>query len=318
MGRELARDDAWRSPPQAGDEALRVSLGTLLGCAAEDVIVSTGVRAACAVLADAVREAVVESPTFADIPAVLRTHGVRVRLCPWEEMPRLRPGRDRRMWWVTDHGRNPDGACLPAATRAFLADRAAAGELVVRNTVYRWEGPGEAIDGAVEVGSLAKVVGGGARLGWIVAPEPHRTFVAWHNVAGPPRAWQRAWATLLGPEFDRHAALTAHNGRRAVEAYLTRARPIARPTVPAPLGSRMLVALPDHVHEDGAIEALAAVDVRVSPGRSFLSPRPAVRLALTAVPAAAAARAADLVGATLARLAGADDVAAQPLRPGLD
>ncbi len=297
VSQALAAPDAWETPWLHGDSETRSSFARLLDRSPDRVLITGGVRAAALSLAALVVDAVVERPTFADVPGVLRAAGTPVRSRAWADFPGVPPAAGRRLWWVTSPCRNPDGASVDTGTAAFLAERAAAGDLVVQNTTYQWFQPDHRlIPGALEVGTVSKLAGGGARIGWLVSPGPIEPAVLHRNSAGPARAWQRAWAGFVGSEgFALLRDSVTGTVRRAAAAF---AGAVAAPRdAAAPPAPFALLALPAGRAERDAVTELERRGVRVGAGADFQAPVPSLRVAFFGVDEAAAAAAAGEVRA---------------------
>jgi hypothetical protein len=205
VGRALKHPDVHPAPPAAGDPELRRALSQLLDEPENDLYVTTGVRDAAYALARALRGCafVVEAPGFSGVADALVQGGGRVTGAAWHEMTATRPqvrsaAGAETVHWLTPVARNPDGARVSATQRAALESQIRGGAVVVCNEIYRWHSAHRArVKGAVRVGSLSKVAGGGVRLGWISAPPPLAAAIVPKLVARPPTVWQRAWALLI-------------------------------------------------------------------------------------------------------------------------
>jgi DNA-binding transcriptional MocR family regulator len=277
-----------------GEPALRAALAAELGLDAATLVITGGVRSAAALIGGPDRRWLLERPTFAGVGRVLASRGVQVRRASWAGLPSSGPAT---AYWVTSPARNPDGASLTAESAAYLTERAAASDIVVQNETYRWYAePARRIDGAVLVGTLAKWLGPGVRVGW-----------AWHRdwsavrpgpVVGtlPPRPWQRALAAFLVGGGLRELRRCAVAGTRAAaEALVSALPPPARPaTVTGPS-----LLLPIRAGDPAAArEAAAGRGVLVGIAADFDLPAPALRISLAGI-APADAHAAGLVLAEL-------------------
>ena len=136
--------------------------------------------------------ALVESPTYHLAVRVMRDHpldlvpvpadegGLRVDALAETVAALRRAGRPPRLLYTVPTFHNPTGACLAAERRRALAELAAAeGLLVVEDDVYRelaYDGPAPpslwslaAPGTVVRLGSFAKTLALGLRLGWLTA-----------------------------------------------------------------------------------------------------------------------------------------------------
>ncbi|MGW2866905.1 aminotransferase class I/II-fold pyridoxal phosphate-dependent enzyme [Kitasatospora xanthocidica] len=302
--RALARADCWSTPPAQGDPELLERLAELFGAPPERTVVTGGVRQFAGSWAGRTRTALVERPGFADIGPVL-AGASEVRALAWEDLPgAARGGPEPVTVWVTSPYRNPDGRSLDAAGRLALAELAAEGHQVVVNQVYRWFAPPEEPpDGCWGVTSLAKLCGGGSRLGWATLPDPSAALPTL-RAAGPATTWQRAWAGFL----DR-SALTSLV-RACVEPTLE-ARRLFTERLGELLGweftggGMSLLLSWRGATEERVLAELAGLDLVVGPGSAFDAPPGSVRLAFSGVDAREAVRAADRVARLAARTAGA-------------
>jgi DNA-binding transcriptional MocR family regulator len=152
----------------------------------QQILVTAGARAAMALLAAHFRPraAVVESPTFYGILALLRRPGRRlvpVTVTPhgWDT-GQLQTAFGRASGGVAllmPDFHNPTGALMVAETRTQIAALATStGVTVIANEIMRDldlrqpPAPVPRIPGAVTVGSMSKSVWGGLRIGWIRGP----------------------------------------------------------------------------------------------------------------------------------------------------
>jgi DNA-binding transcriptional MocR family regulator len=296
-----ASERAWHSPRGRGEPLLVEMLADLLGVRTDEVTVVTGVRAAAVVLGRCRRVAFVERPTFAEIPRILATGGADVRLTTWPELAdALDQDPCQSLAWITSPARNPDGASLDPVLTGRLAEASDRGAIVVHNEINRWYGDPPAARialPAVRVGSLSKLAGGGARVGWVVHA-PAEADPALRQIA-PPTQWQRAWAALL-QRVSWSVLIEALTGPvvRAREAFLAALdEPVRRllnragPTTLLPLGT---------MAEEEAWSLLAARGLRTGRGRDFACPCPSLRLAFTGLDPAGATTAGQILRAACA------------------
>jgi DNA-binding transcriptional MocR family regulator len=308
MTRALADVDPSLRAPPGGDRMLRDQLAERLGVVPERVVITSGVRSAAVALVRPAGRVVVERPTFRGVPQVLSAAGIRVTSVPWE---RMRDGGDSTVGtvdevgadsavgavvWITAPARNPDGA---SPEPALLRELVAGGRTVVCNTAYEWfGGPPVLPDGVVRVGTLHKLAGPGAQLGWVVDAPAGRDTALWF--AAPPLHWQRAWGYFIragGVDVlrDRHAGLAEARANFLTGLGL------------AVTGAGPHVLVPVAGAEGDAVAAVAAAGVLVSPGAAFAALEPAVRVCLFGLSPSAASRVASVV-------AGALDAAGAPVR----
>lgn len=284
-----ASERAWHTPRSRGEPELVEMLADMLRVQTDEVTVVSSVRAAAVVLGRCRPVAFVERPTFAEIPRILATAGADIRLMTWPELAdALDQNPSRSLAWVTSLARNPDGESLDPTLARRLEVASDQGALVVYNEIHRWYGapslPEIAAPG-VRVGSLSKLVGGGARVGWVVhAPAEADSAL---RLISPPTQWQRAWAALLR-QVSWSGLMETFTGPvvRAREAFLAaldepERRLLRRtgPTTLLPLGT---------VAEDEAWSLLAARGLLTGRGRDFVCPYPGVRLAFTGLDPAGA------------------------------
>jgi DNA-binding transcriptional MocR family regulator len=288
----------WRTPPPAGVPALRDRLAVMLGTTPDHILVTTGVRAAVALLDRArPRPAYVERPGFSGIPHALTTP---TELVGWSAMgmsgsePAL-PAR----YLITAPCRNPDGADPPPTLLARLDALRRSGHEVVVNEVYRWAVPHQAEPAADwRVGSLAKVAGGGLRVGWLRGDPQAVEELTRHHTAVPPAAWQVAAAKFLeadGLELLNIPYVARPDACR--RAFVASATSLVAGT--AVTGGGPFVFLPVPMDETDAVAAIRRRGLLVGPGRDFLGSSPAVRLCFTDVSEDAATAAARRIAPVL-------------------
>lgn len=290
LNRALSNRVCWRTPPPEGMPELREVLAVRLGAAPEEILVTSGVRAAASLLTRVRRRpTIMEQPSFSGIPRILAADGGAIDLASWREMSRPTPGigTDLARYWITAPCRNPDGADPNPDLIAALRGHQLAGHEVVVNEVYRWSaGTPVGLPADWYVGSLAKVAGGGLRVGWLRGdPEMISEFARYH-VAIPPTLWQLATARFLaegGLTLLEYAYVTLPNLAR--ERFVEAAAEILE-TSSAGGGPFVFLRMP--VAEPVGVEALQERGVLVGRGRDFLGDEPAVRLCFTQVSAAEA------------------------------
>ncbi|MFF3406058.1 aminotransferase class I/II-fold pyridoxal phosphate-dependent enzyme [Streptomyces sp. NPDC002742] len=279
MSRAGAATDPSCWVPQEGDPLLREQLASELGVSAGQLVVTSGVRASAAALVRTCSPVLVERPTFLGVPDVLASHGIPVRSSRWEQITEAPRGS---ALWVTVPCRNPDGR---QPDRRFLDDLAAAvdrGVRVICNSAYAWyAGPAELPPGVVRVGTLHKLAGPGAGIGWVIRDDTEAVSWPPPGMPVPPPFWQRTWAHFIedGGLSLLRAPLRELEAVRS--AFLAGA---GRPDG----GAGPHVLLPVPVPEPYALSALAAVGIVASPGAAFGAGEPAVRVSLIGLTADAA------------------------------
>lgn len=281
LARASATHDLSASAPPRGVPELRAVLADVLGCEPDAVRVTGGVRSAASALAawSAGISRRIEAPTFADVPRLFGT---------------ARTNGSRALHWVTTPCRNPDGHTLDEADCARMRDLALAGDTVVVNEIYRWfrlEAP--RVASATRVGSLAKVGGGGLRIGWVLDAPDDDVLGSMLDAAMAPQTWQHAAADFLvrrGLDLLRPAFVV---GPQAAAAAFRSELPSDLVPVPGDSAAPHLL-LPVEC-EKCAVTGLAAHGLRVNRGRAFHAPRPSVRFCFTGVDPGQAADAAWLV-----------------------
>jgi DNA-binding transcriptional MocR family regulator len=165
----------------------------------DDIIVTSGARQAIDLTARTVLEpgdvAVVESPTFVGILSSARATGARIIGVPVDEdgmnidaLEQVLARHEVKLCALQTDCQNPTGVDLSAERRDRLAQLAMERNFfVLEDRVYsdlRFEGQSQpsvrsrAPGHVIYVNSLSKTVGGGLRLGWIVARGPVRERLA--------------------------------------------------------------------------------------------------------------------------------------------
>jgi DNA-binding transcriptional MocR family regulator len=297
MAEAGASPGVWRTPQGRGESELLEVLGELLEVDPGAITVVAGVRAAAVVLGRCRSLAFIERPTFAEIPRLLAHAGAQARLCGWPTLVEaLHREPPRSLAWVTSPARNPDGASLDPVLLARLIEAAAKGAIVVCNETYRWFATATPVP-LVRVGSFAKLVGGGARLGWVVHPPAEAQLTL--PMLAPPTQWQRAWARFLRRvPWPRVVDAFVEPTRRARTAFLANLEAPVRgllggtgPSTLLPLGS---------VSEDEARALLADRGVRAGRGKDFFGGYPSLRLAFTGLTMADARAAGQILQAVCA------------------
>lgn len=293
----------WRTPAPHGDPPLVERLADLFGAPLDRTFVTGGVRHFAACWAGRTRCACVEAPTFADIPGMLGRRGL-VRRISWAaltdgQLERAGPGTI----WLTDPYRNPDGRCLTAPQWAAIADLVGQGHTAVINQVYRWFAPEDWAPGvpagAWAVTSLAKLAGGGVRLGWATAPSAD-DITQELTSGGPPTAWQRAWAEFLDrPTFRALCQTCVEPTLDARRGFVDWLEESLGWTIPGGGFSLLLDCV--GIDEKCGVDLLARSGVNVSPGSAFGCTGPSVRVAFSGVTVSESKRAAEIFARLQAR-----------------
>ncbi len=282
--RALMEVDPSMRAPMEGDDLLRGELSCRLGLPLDGLTITAGIRAAIGPVSLGLTEMVIETPTFLGVPAVLGAYGVPVRFATWETLPvRGRPGTGV---WITTPCRNPDGRC---ADPGLLGELASGDLRVYCDSAYQWfDSSARTAPGVMQLGSLHKLAGPGARIGWIAGGELSADARRLLAVTAPPWHWQRIWGHFLSS--GGLAALTARTaGLGAARAAFVDIMP-AEPSHIRSTGPNLLI--PVDGDEAVALAALRRVGVLASPGSAFRAPRPSVRVCLDGVSAAVAQEAA--------------------------
>jgi DNA-binding transcriptional MocR family regulator len=308
--RALACPDSWHPAPVQGERCLRDVLGAILQEDAEQVVITSGVRAAAATLiAPGERTILHERPSFTGTVTVLRSRHPGLRLMSWPELlawsrsAGLASGK--AVAWITTPCRNPDGATLSPGGWELIEAVEPPHQVVV-NEVYRWFGPAMRRPGRVWLtGSLSKLAGSGAGLGWVRGPGVHS--LAERQVSRPSRFWQRCWSYLLEHGvIDLFTAHTVRPAAAAAHAFATELHRITgadhRPAGALPAGTWppfLLLPVP-HASAGEVVSRLRAEGIHVGSGDDFLAPAPSIRVCFVGVPEAGARHAARRIAACLA------------------
>jgi DNA-binding transcriptional MocR family regulator len=299
VARAVYQEDLWLTPAPFGEDLLREQLGRVLGLDPAVLTITASVRAAALTYGRCDPFIALERPTFPGVVRALRDSRARVELRPWAELLTgdLPAGATI---WVTTPCRNPDGASLAAAGWTALRGRLAAGHRVVVNAAYGWYATGlanaPAAPGADIIGSLHKLGGHGARLGWVCSRDYAERAVPELLGTTPPRVWQHAWG-----EFLRADGLILLAGQcvapalGAAAAFRDRLASEHGRRPPSFSGPQLLLPLADGSTEQEALDQLGSQGFRLCGAEAFFADVPALRASFLGVGQEEAARFADAV-----------------------
>lgn len=321
VGRAARQSDLWTVPAPQGDEVLREVLASQLGLPVEQLTITASLRAAALTYARRFGHVVLERPTYPGVVPVLAGAGAQVTRASWDEL--LKGAFGGEPWdtvlWFTSPGRNPDGRTLTGQERSRIAELAAEGHRVVVNETYAWFcGQAGTPAGADSVGTLHKLRGVGARLGWMAGPGCFEE--AFPELLGTPPSpvWQRAWGLFLrdgGLDLLRDGLLAqVDTAKDAFRDRLASAHGIEFPAfdgpnalipldpraaeAPAPTAEQLAAEAPAPTAEqleESALAALHEEGFKAVAARHFDAERPALRATFFGVGAAEAIRFADAV-----------------------
>src|SRR6266700_590520 len=278
--RAMRRCDLGTPAPPGGSVELREALGTALGCAGDSVVITAGVRAAVPILKCFFTEVVVERPSFSGVADLADDLGMRVVRRPWHDMI----ADSAPAVWITHPARNPDGASLSAEQITALAPREG---ITVVNEVYRWHKIGHA-QGEPElpghwfvVGSLSKVFGPAARLGWLRGERTGEIGNHVLRIGSPPLVVQEMWADFLNCGGLRLLAAAACE-QTAVRRVFCDAVGMHAAALTGD-GPSILVPTPSGWTADEALIALEDRGIRASSGTHFGAGSGMLRFTFTGV-----------------------------------
>lgn len=268
LARATDAASAWTSLDYRGDPLLREAIGRRHGVPPEHVTITAGVRAAALTYARREPLILLERPGFDGVAYALS--GATVERRTWAQLLDTEPPSGAAIW-LTSPGRNPDGASLSTRDRERLADWSARGHRIVVNAAYAWFTPGvPAVPGADLLGSVHKVAGRGARLGWVCG---ERFFDdALPEIAGttPPAAWQRAWGLFcVEGGLDRLATAAVEGTSAALAAFDAELRELSGHDVPRADGPNRLLPLAEGVDDTTALATLAERGFALTSGVHF-------------------------------------------------
>lgn len=248
----------WALPQLAAALAERLRADRGVDVDPERVIVTPGTQASLALvaatLADPGERALVEHPGYAGARAAFLAAGLELVPLPVDAAGAdiaAADAQDARLAYVTPSNQHPTAVRLPLGRRQALVDWArTAGAVLVEDdydSEFHWRGRAIgalqplAPECVVYLGSAAKSLAPGLRLGWMAVPGP---------LAGPLRAAHRSLG--LGANIHAQAALAdlmaggawrAHQ-RQLARAYEARGRALAD-ALEERLGPRVEVHRPD-------------------------------------------------------------------------
>jgi DNA-binding transcriptional MocR family regulator len=238
---------------------------------------------ACAALTSPGDAVLVDSPTYHLALRVIADHRVELVGAPAdaegidpagtaELIARLRAaGRRVPLLYLVPTYANPTGGCLPAPRRSALVEAArAAGTVLVEDDTYRelaYDGPAPASlwslaggDGVLRIGSFAKTVAPGLRLGFLTGdPSVVRTLAARGMVdsgGGVNHTTALAMAAFGGSgDYDRHLARirAGYRARRDALTAALREHAPATPFRPPAGGWFVWLELPPAAPADGLL-----------------------------------------------------------------
>jgi GntR family transcriptional regulator/MocR family aminotransferase len=270
-----------------------------LVCTPEDIVVTPGTQAslmiAAATFADPGDSALVESPGYISAHATFRAAGLICRALPVDALGADAARADTagvRVAYVTPSTQYPTGVRMPMPRRLALLEAARdAGAAIVEDdydSEFVWEGRGIAALAAlpdaghvVYLGSAAKSLLPGLRIGWMVAPRGSAEAIRAVQRRLGLAANVHAQAALA--EFMAQGAYRAHVAAIS-SAYRERLRLVTAALVEA-LGDRVQLSAPDgglqltarlpELVDDGPLrEALNAGGYAVSSLSDYFIDRP--------------------------------------------
>jgi DNA-binding transcriptional MocR family regulator len=283
----VTEEQIWSTPSFRGDQILREVLAEQLGHQLEDLVITPGVRSTISSLGRVGKRAIVEQPTFSEVPHLFHSIGLSTRLVTWENLGRatLTDDTGKSIVWVTSPARNPDSNRLPESALALLKSLSNTGHIVVQNEIYHWYDPtAPRVPGALYVGSLSKLAGGGARLGWVCHPEYFDLAVPELTGATPPGPWQRAWARFIqrgGLDILLYTRVAPTLAART--AFCEEMQKLLGTPPRLPGGPFLALEVLGTWTEEAMAEQLKHTEVLVGLGRDFEFPRPGVRLCFTGI-----------------------------------
>lgn len=237
-----------------------------LVCGPEDIVVTPGTQAslmiAAATFADPGEVALVESPGYISARATFQAAGLACRALPVDARgadPARAEMAGARLIYVTPSTQYPTGVRMPMTRRLALLEAArAAGAVIVEDdydSEFVWEGRGIAALAAlpdaahvVYLGSAAKSLLPGLRIGWMVAPR---------GSAEALRAVQRRLG--LAANVHAQAALAEFMAQGAYRAHIASITAAYRERLGL-VASALTEALGDRVHlstPDGGLQLTA-------------------------------------------------------------
>jgi GntR family transcriptional regulator/MocR family aminotransferase len=270
-----------------------------LVCSADDIIVTPGTQAslmiAAATFADPGDSALVESPGYISARATFEAAGLVCRALPVDANgadPMCVDLSTAQIIYVTPSTQYPTGVRMPMPRRLALVETArAAGALIVEDdydSEFVWEGRGIAALAAlpdaghvVYLGSAAKSLLPGLRVGWIVAPKGSADAI--RDVQRRLGAGANVHAQAALAEFMAQGAYRAHIA--AISAAYCERLGLVTSALTEVLGDRVRLSAPDgglqltaclsEVADDGPLRAsLNAEGFAVSSLSDYFLDRP--------------------------------------------
>jgi 2-aminoadipate transaminase len=303
----------------------------------EQTFVTAGASHALSLVATVLAEpgdvVLVDSPTYHLAFRILADRGVRLVRAPADQdgiepaaladlVGTLRAAGDRApLLYLVPTFANPTGRSLPGDRRRALVELAhRAGLTIVEDDTYRelaYDGPAPdslwrlaAGTGVVRLGSFAKTVAPGLRLGWINAEPPVVRRLARLGYVDSGGGVNHTTALTMaafgaGGGYDRHVAAVRRRYRMQRDALVTALReraPALR--TPSPAGGWFLwVPLPAGLPADRLLAAAERHGTSFVPGHRFFADgrggADRIRLSFSLLPPADLARAAQRLAAAL-------------------
>jgi DNA-binding transcriptional MocR family regulator len=263
----------------------------------------------------------VDSPSYHLAFPILADHGVKLVRAPADAdgiVPSDLPARGSLLYLVPTFA-NPTGLSLPLARRQELADLARRGEVtVIEDDTYRdlayspappsiWSLAGG--HGVVRLGSFAKTVAPGLRLGWLTGSPSlvdRLSRLGYVHSGGGVNHTTALTMAAFAPSYDRHVARLRTEYAAQRDALVSALSEAGLPASPPPGGWFVWLSLP--------VSALRLLPVAERHGVSFV-PGPAfwvdgaggedrARLSFSRLPAGDLAEAARRLALAVAELSG--------------
>ena len=281
----LANPQAWQTPPPMGLPELRQALAARLGLDPAGLAITSGVRGSVRTLTRESGRLIIERPGFSGIERAGLASGAHVRAAPWHEILSGFPGEAPATIWLTHPARNPDGRSLTSDEQARLSDLTCGHHLLVVNQTYRWcEQATPPPLGAVLVGSLHKLIGGGVRLGWLYQEPGLPPLVTGRRPGEPPGPWQAAWAGFIrAGGLETLADRTLRAAQARCQRFVAALGEDRGSAWPYHAGPATVLAWPSPTTQEQLLSAFTAAGVSAGPGAAFGCPPASVRLSFTGI-----------------------------------